>query len=486
MNRQVILEKTTAGHRGAVLEEGKVQEWLLDDPDAALKEGMIISGKIVNVLSSMDAAFIDIGLPKHGYLHKKEHPVHQRWKLRKEGKEPAIAQMLQTGDRVLVQVKKEAAGSKGPTLTMLLSIAGSYIIYMPFGGYTAISKKLDDDTRDAFREAASSWCAEEEGLIVRTNAGSREAGVLEKEFYHLRRKYEKMLEKFPAAPGTVFDDQSSAASRVERDFLTDEKTIVLTNDAELASDWKQQAFTRQVEWRRETDLFHKEGMDRELEKTLRPFVWMKNGSSLLIEQTEAMTVIDVNSSKFTGRGGSELAGTSLEVNKTAAAEIARQLRLRNIGGIIIIDFIDMPKDHQRREVLQVLKEAAKNDRTITNVIGFTNLGYVEMTRKQSRKTLEQILMKPCEACGGSGRILREEKLAEDMARTVTALKDIEAVLVDAAPRLYRYVQKQTEIFFGDGPAVFLREKEDAGGFLIARTGSIEELQDKGIRLKENN
>lgn len=490
MNRQVIIEETREGHRGAVLENEKVQEWMLDDPGAPLQDGMIISGKVNNVIGSMEAAFIDIGTGKHGYLHKKEHPQHQKWKMEEEGSEPKISTLLQAGDKVFVQVKKEAAGTKGPTLTMLLNFPGNFIVYMPFGGYAAISKKLDDDKRTELRTAAKSWITGEEGLIVRTNAGEQPLSVLEKEFHALKEDFETLQKEGPGAAGTIHLDQSSVVSRTERDFLTDGETEIFTNDAPLAAKWKRQhpETAARIHWKKEMRLFMEYGLERELEKSLRPFVWMKNGAALMIEQTEAMTIIDVNSAKYTGKGAGELTATAKEVNLAAAMEIARQLRLRNIGGIIIIDFIDMKTEEEQEEVLAELKKGAKQDRTITNVIGFTGLGYVEMTRKQSRRTLEYMLTDVCDTCGGAGRVVRNAALGEDLHRTLLALDGVEAALVDVSPRLYRWLkqEKDMKLFEDVKTAVVLRENTAAGHFQLARTGTLESLRAKGNLIHENN
>ncbi|SDN59469.1 Rne/Rng family ribonuclease [Alkalicoccus daliensis] len=490
MNRQVVIEKIREGHRGAVLENEKVQEWMLDDPGAPLQDGMILSGKVSNVIGNMEAAFIDIGAAKHGYLHKKEHPAHQQWKISQEGREPNISSLLQPGDKVLVQVKKEAAGTKGATLTMLLNFPGNYVVFMPYGGYAAISKKLDDEKRSELRTAAKTWLRGDEGLIVRTNAGEQPAEVLEKEFYALKEDFEALAEQGPGAPGTIHLDQSSVVSRTERDFLTDGETEILTNDASLVARWKRQhpETASRIHWRSEVSLFITMGLDRELEKALRPFAWMKNGASLMIEQTEAMTIIDVNSAKYTGKGAGELSGTAKEVNLAAALEIARQLRLRNIGGIIIIDFIDMKTDEEREEVLSALKRAVKLDRTITNVIGFTGLGYVEMTRKQSRRTLEYMLTDTCDTCGGAGRIVRNSALGEDLHRTLLALDSVEAALIDVSPRFYRWLLREGKerVLEGVKTEVVLRENPAAGHFQLARTGTMETLRTKGDLIQENN
>lgn len=489
MYRQVIIEKNREGHRGALLEEGLVQEWMLDDPNAPLQESMIVSGKVSNVIGSMEAAFIDIGSARHGYIHKKETPAYQKWKMTEEGKEPEITSLLQTGDTVLVQVKKEAAGSKGATLTMLLNFPGRYIIYMPYGGYAAISKKLDDDKRAELRIAAKTWREGDEGLIVRTNAGEQPLEVLEAEFLTLREDFARLAGAALGAAGTVHLDQSSVALRIGRDFLADGTAEMITNDAMLAARWKKQEprAAERIVWDRAEGLFHQRGLDKELEKSLRPFVWMKNGAALKIEQTEAMTVIDVNSAKYTGKGADALSVTASNVNLAAAAEIARQLRLRNIGGIIIIDFIDMKTEQEREEVLRALKEAVRADRMITNVVGFTGLGYVEMTRKQSRRTLEQMLTEVCEVCHGAGRAVRNEELAEDLRRTLLALEGVEAALVDASPRFYEWLMKTESGVFSDVmTALIVRQNKSAGNFQLARTGSMEELAAKGKLIHENN
>ncbi|NJP36768.1 ribonuclease E/G [Alkalicoccus luteus] len=475
MDRTVIVEKLDIGHRGAVLEDGSVREWLIDDVHGPLQEGMIVAGRVENVLNGMDAAFIDIGDTKHGYLHMKEHPEYQAWKLREDGKPaPKAAALLQKGDRVIVQVKKEAAGSKGCSLTMLLSISGTYTIYMPYGGYAAVSKKIKDESRAAIRREVRSWLAEQEGIIVRTNAEETESELLKEEFKLLRSRIDGMLKEKPKAPGTLYYDESRTDLRVEKDYVGAANTAVITNDADLAAQWKRTS--PHVTWRAGS-LFPAYNLDKELEKSLRSFVWLKNGGSLMIQETEAMTVIDVNSGKYTGSSG--MRDTAYDVNMAAAEEISRQLRLRNIGGMVIIDFIEMNRSDAAKQVEETLQAALRRDGSTTNVAGFTRLGNMEMTRKQTRRKLSQLLTESCPCCSGAGRLKTLWQLTEELKQQAQA-EEAEACLFDVPERLAAYLRKES---FARGlPELYIRIRRGNDRAELVRTGTVEEIKGSGERL----
>ncbi|MFC4737432.1 ribonuclease E/G [Bacillus daqingensis] len=475
MDRTVIVEKLDIGHRGAVLEHGSVREWLIDDVHGPLQEGMIIAGRVENVLNGMDAAFIDIGDDKHGYLHIKEHPDYQAWKLQENGKPaPKAGSLLQKGDRVIVQVKKEAAGSKGCSLTMLLSISGTYTIYMPFGGYAAVSKKISDESRAGLRREVRSWLTGQEGIIVRTNAEQAELLRLQDEFELLRSRIAGILQEKPKAPGTLYYDESRTDLRVEKDYVGAAGTEVITNDAELAAQWKRKS--PHVTWQNGS-LFSAYHLDKELEKSLRPFVWMKNGGSLMIQETEAMTIIDVNSGKYTGTSG--MRDTAFEVNMAAAEEISRQLRLRNIGGMVIIDFIEMNAREAAQQVDDTLRKALRRDGSTTNVAGFTKLGNMEMTRKQTRRKLSQLLTEPCTCCSGGGRQKTRWQLTEELKQQAAAV-EAEACLFEVPERLAAYLRKET--FSTSLPELFIRIRRTSGNAELVRTGTVDEVKESGERL----
>ncbi|PRO64886.1 ribonuclease E/G [Alkalicoccus urumqiensis] len=457
---EVYVEKTVSGHRGALLENGRVEEWFLEEENT-LQKGTILRGKIKKLLPSLDAAFVDIGEGKEGYLAKKEHPRYQQWKLNQEGKEPSVTALLQQGETVIVQVKREAASNKGPQLTMILSIPGERLVLEPFSDYAAVSKKLSDPERDRLRQEAELWRRSPEGIIVRTAADGISAEDFRKEADRLRRKWADIK----AAEGRVLYREGGVLPRLERDILLQGKKQIKTNDAALASVWKDQFPDCDVEWSRERALFYSSGLQKELHQSTEPFVWLKRGGSIMVEETETMTVIDVNSSKQI-RGSGSLQATALKVNKEAAEEAARQLRLRDIGGMIIVDFIRMKATADREELLRVFKKALSRDRTHTYVTGYSGLGFVELTRKQSRKPLREQLTVPCPVCSGAGRVRKPSETALEIASFLPSV-EAGAALVETSPETAAVCRTLSH---PGGAEVYFRETERMEGFRLLRMG----------------
>ncbi|WP_026697320.1 ribonuclease E/G [Alkalicoccus chagannorensis] len=430
------MEKYRGGHRAGIIEHGAVQEWLVDDDSGGWQEGMIIQGRVSKVKKSMNAAFIHLDGQAEGYLHQKEHPLHQQAKLQ-EQRLPAITELLQAGDDVLVQVKKEAAGEKGPSLTMLLSFSGRFLVYEPFAGYCAVSKKLPEETRKLFREEAATWLEEQEGVIIRTAAAKACTEELKEEFFMLRSRYETMLSRNPSSGEVVFHE-GSTLQRVYRHYAFDPDHVLHTNDAEAAAVF--QKGKAAVHWHPSERLFGTFQLDAAWDQTLQDFVRLKSGASLHIEETEAMTVIDVNSGRYRMKGA-DFETMVQSVNEEAAVDIAKQLRLRRIGGIIIIDFIDMAREEAKQAVIQTLERALKQDSTITKVHGMTKLGLVEMTRKQTQKPLKQLWTESCTVCGGTGRVPSAQEAVEALMLEVKQL-GAEAVLVQCRPNLAEMVRQE--------------------------------------------
>ncbi|QKS71836.1 ribonuclease E/G [Paenalkalicoccus suaedae] len=457
---QVVLDKGPVGHRGALIEGGNVVEWLFDQRDE-LRQGMIVVGRIDQVLKGMDAAFVDVGGEQNGYLNVKETREYQEAKLGEE-EPPALSSVLKVGVYVLAQVKKEAAGTKGPTLSLLLQLPGVYTVYMPFGGYVAISKKMQsEDTRKEWRAALTPLMQEGEGMILRTSAENVDYEVIETEIKELRGKYEALSTEHK--PGTILYDESSVEHRVARDFLGDEQVEIVTSDAALAKKWRG---NERVSWQRQS-VWKTYELQRALEKTLQSHVWLRNGASLRIEQTEAMTIIDVNSTKFTGK--TNLNETAFQVNKEAAEQVARELRKRNLSGIILIDFVDMKHEKERQKIIAAMRQALRADSTITNVIGFTALGIMEMTRKKTSPSIWERVT----------RSVREEipwRLEEELWQLEQELLELdEDVLVIGMSNRLKQAFEGSLLAHDETRRIVVKELDDRDHYRILQTGSHAEI-----------
>ncbi|ADU31278.1 Rne/Rng family ribonuclease [Evansella cellulosilytica] len=439
--RKVILNLTTSQKRGAVLEDNKVVEWLFEQEDEHSRTSNVFIGRVEDIVPGMEAAFVNIGADKNGFLYRNELIAYDTLKDDKEPdvKQPTIASMLKEGQSIIVQVTKEAVGAKGVRLTEKISLPGKYIVYLPYGNYVAVSKKMNEENRKGWREKAREWIEDREGIIIRTNAEDASHEEIYHEFTLLRHQHQQMLQQAEKVNvPNVLLNQSSLISRVQRDYLTNKNSEIVVDHFESY----EQLLNSSLEgcnihlYQEKEDIFSYYDIEKHLEKALHEKVWLKSGGFLIIEKTEALTVIDVNTGKFTGKHN--LRDTVVKTNIEAAYAVAQQLRLRNIGGIILIDFIDMKVESDQKSVLKALKEATKNDRTLTNVAGFTNFGLVEMTRKKARKPLHDIMMESCSVCKGTGQVLSLKSKIAHLEREVFALRyiDQDAILVEVDSAVY--------------------------------------------------
>ncbi|UCZ52082.1 Rne/Rng family ribonuclease [Bacillus shivajii] len=435
MLRKVILNTLFEEKRGAVLEGDRVVEWLYKDDEGDAHTGNIIQGKVVDIVPGMDAAFVDLGDEKNGYLYKNELIEHQV-AVQNEQPPPSITSMLTKGQTIIVQVKKEATGSKGARLTEQFSIPGKYSVYLPNGDYVAVSKKMKSDTiREEWRTRGKEWTKMNEGTIIRTNAEHTDEKTVYEELERLRKQYEFIKEKAKKekVPALLYDNDS-LIFRVMRDFSADGETEIIVDcieDFNWLKEWIDESDRGRIHfYQGKESIFTHYGLDKQLLKTLRPHVWLRNGASLVIESTEALTVIDVNTGKYVGK--ENFRNTVLKTNIEAAKAVAEQLRLRDIGGIIIIDFIEMKEQEDKEEVLRTLKSALTNDRTITKVAGFTKIGLVEMTRKKTRKPLADHLLETSQSMFGQGKEWRSNAIIEELRRQMYERRytDEDAILVE--------------------------------------------------------
>ncbi len=414
--------------------------------------GNIYKGKVDNVLPGLEAAFVDIGLEKNGFLHADDivmEGVQVARRGRQGSKGKRITELLKPGQEILVQAIKDPLKTKGPRLSMQLSIAGRYLVYVPQGEGVGVSRRLEDKERDRLRRAAGKIDFGKGGAIVRTAAQGAKREDFEREIKYLHKLHEVLQErgKTTAAPAMVFQE-ADLSVRVARDIFSGqfEKAIV---DDEKQHHRLQSFFQRTAPELlerldfyedKEEPLFERYGVEDAILSVLNRRVDLPSGGYLIIDYAEAMTVIDINSGSFTGRGkGAKLEDTITRTNLEAADEVVRQLRLRDIGGIIVIDFIDMARARNRDAVLKVLRKALDEDRTKTYVVEISPLGLVEMTRQNVTDGVREILTKTCPTCEGEGVVLSEETVAIEVDRwlrdTVVEHSKAEAFLIRVNPKV---------------------------------------------------
>jgi ribonuclease G len=413
--------------------------------------GNIYKGKVDNVLPGLEAAFVDIGLDKNGFLHVDDivmPGVEIARRGRSGSKGAKISQLLKPGQEILVQVMKDPLKTKGARLSMQLSIAGRYLVYVPNGEGVGVSRRLPDKERDRLRKQAGGLDLQDGGAIIRTAASGAKREDFERELKYLFKLFEILKQRAAEAeaPAMVFQE-ADLSVRVVRDIFSTQFERAVVDD-EKQFERLNSFFTRtspelldRVElYKDDEPLWERYGLDEAVKSTLSKRVDLPSGGYLIIDYAEAMTVIDINSGSFTGRGKqARLEDTITKTNLEAAEEVVRQLRLRDIGGIIVIDFIDMARARNRDAVLKTLRKQLDEDRTKTYVMEISPLGLVEMTRQNVTDGVREILTKVCPVCEGEGVVLSEETVAIDVERKlrdVAAEKPgVEAFLIQVNPRV---------------------------------------------------
>jgi ribonuclease E len=404
------------GIQVAVLEGRSLVEHYVSRPTDTTTaiDGNIYLGKVQNVLPGMEAAFVDIGTPKNGVLYRDDVAFDTS---EIEGSRPRIERMLRNGQSVVVQVTKNPIGTKGARLTQEVSLAGRFVVMIPdHPGTYGISKRLADDERKRLRRILDDIRPPDAGLIVRTAAEGASADELSRDLRRLQAQWNEISGKAAKGkPARLLYQEPDLAIRVIREEFNKEYRGVVIDDRELYEEVRSyvEAITPELADRVELyddplPIFERYHVHEQLHKALERKVWLPSGGSIVIERTEALTVIDVNTSKNVGR--SNLEETVFQNNLEAAEEVARQLRLRDIGGIIVIDFIDMEIKKNREEVLRTFKDALARDKTRTQVFDISELGLVEMTRKRISEGLVEAFSTTCPTCEGRGIVLDETLL----------------------------------------------------------------------------
>ncbi|MEA2208038.1 MAG: ribonuclease, partial [Solirubrobacteraceae bacterium] len=411
--------------------------------------GNIYKGKVDNVLPGLEAAFVDIGLEKNGFLHVDEivlPGVETPRRGRGSGSGRRIADLLKPGQEIVVQVVKDPLKTKGARLSMELTIAGRYMVYAPSGEGIGVSRRLEDKERERLRRQTSKLEIGGGGVIVRTAAHGAKREDFERELKYLHKLHEVLEKRVEetTAPDLVFQE-ADLSVRVVRDIFSAHFERAIVDDEQqyrrLVSFFTRTApeLVERVElWQDEQPLFEAYGVDKAIEGLLSRRVDLPSGGYLIIDYAEALTVIDVNSGSFIGRGkGAGLEDTITKTNLEAAEEVVNQLRLRDIGGIIVIDFIDMARARNRDAVMKTLRKTLDEDRTKTFTAEISKLGLVEMTRQNVTEGVREIMTRTCPTCDGEGVILSEETVAiriERKLRDLVAEKpEPEAYLIQAHP-----------------------------------------------------
>ena len=453
MSKRIVINAGPIETRVAVQEGNLLTDLYLERHRHRSIVGSVYKGTVTNVLPGMQAAFVNIGLTKDAFLYagdytasrgveaaalappplEDEDPdvdadveVDEAEPPRREAMAP-IEQVLSRGQDVLVQVSKESLGTKGARVTSFISLPGRYLVYMPQTQHVGVSRRIRDDReRDRLRAALRSLSLPPGGYILRTNAEGKGESEFAADVEFLSRLWAQIQARYEqATPPAVLHEEADLTFRVVRDLFSPEVDEFVVDSAEVHAKCLEyvRALVPALEdcvklYTERAPIFDHYGIEKDIEKALRRRVWLKSGGYIVIDHTEALVSIDVNTGKYVGKRDFEQ--TVLKINMEAVTEVVRQIRLRDLGGIIIIDFIDMEVPEHREQVYKALKRALAEDKARTNVLEISELGLVEMTRKRVRQDLRALLSVTCPTCRGSGVTKSNETLAAEVYRVIQA------------------------------------------------------------------
>lgn len=427
MSREILVNVETQEKRVAIVSDGKLEEFYIERPQDKTIVGNIYKGIIEAVLPSIGAAFVDIGLPKKGFLYLSE--VESAFEAL-EAPQSVKPREIKKGEEVLVQVVKESFGTKGPRLSSGIGIAGRYLVLMPLENQIGVSRRIEDEAeRKRLRAVLSELKISDVGFIVRTAAQGRTKQELSRDaqfLYKLWKRLQKSIEQ-KKAPSLIYEEYDLVLRAIRDSFTDDVSKLIIDSKAEF---YRIQHFMKtflsylrnKVELYKGDNLFEAKDIERQVHKIFESRVYLKSKAYIIIEPTEGLVVIDVNSGGFRKKLNQE--ETAFKVNCDAAVEAARQLILRDLGGIIVIDFIDMEKEFHRRAVLNVLKKELSKDKAKYDILGISKFGLVEMTRERIHKTVQMLSYQPCPYCKGRGRVPSPATIA------IYALKELKRFLKD--------------------------------------------------------
>jgi ribonuclease G len=504
LKREILISGSPRETRVAILEDDRLVELLVDRPDARRSVGDIYLGRVEAVLPGIQAAFVDIGSEKSAFLHASDLVEDEDEddpsepddeddengegngngggaRGRSRRRLPNVADELKRGESKLVQVIKEPISTKGSRVTAQVSLAGRFLVYMPFASRVGVSRKIEGrDQRARLRELVSRLVPKDEGgWIIRTVADDLTEERCKREIDHLLGLWKKIKRKASSVrPPALLQRETSLTRGIVRDLFSDKVDSLLVDSRQLHNEIAQ--YLSQIDpelqqrvhlYRDETSLFDKFDIEAEIRGLFQQRVELPTGGYLIIQPTEALTSIDVNTGRYTGKKDPE--STIFRTNLEAAREVARQLRLRDIGGIIVVDFIDMETRGNRDKVLQELRTHLGRDRARTKAFAVSELGLIEMTRQRVRPSLLQSMTEACPSCSGTGRVFRPEVVVRRMERSlkragadhkerqlaVRLHPDVALYLLEQEPNFLRQLEKQTglELEVRDDPMMRLDE-----------------------------
>ncbi|MDZ7672032.1 MAG: Rne/Rng family ribonuclease [Halanaerobiales bacterium] len=445
MSRQIIINSCIREKRAAIKENNNLIDLMFERDTYDQIVYNVYKGRVKDVLPGMQAGFVDIGLEKNAFLHISDvYPLlnkEQEKKWRKNNL--SIKEVIQPGQKIMVQVVKEPIGTKGAKVTCKVTLPGRYLVLMPFENRTGISRRINDNKeRNRLKDIAEELIGDDYGLIVRTNTEGKDREIIENDFNFLLHLWKTIWGDYKKAktPDLIYKD-AELTKQIVRDYLSPEVSKIVIDDEkeyeklnQLAEKSVPGSHNKIHLYERKTPIFETYQIESEIKKLWKRKVWLESGGYVIIDNTEALVSIDVNTGKYTGK--KNLQDTVFRTNLEAAIEIARQLRLRDIGGIIIIDFIDMSIEKNKEEVLRVLQEELAKDRTKTALLGLTKLGLVEITRKKVREELGELYQKDCPYCNGTGLVMSETTMAMNIIRELKSLsteENVEAILLELHP-----------------------------------------------------
>ena len=455
MKREILINKTSKETRVAILEDEELVELFYDRKDEERHLGDIYKGIVSAVLPGMQAAFVDIGTEKSGFLHVSDMVPElsddydvggPSSRSRNSSSRPfSIESQLKKGQEIVVQITKEPIGSKGPRLTTQISLPGRYLVYMPHVSHIGVSRKIEEfEERRRLKGLISKIKPKEGGIIVRTVGEEVTQRSFEREVQTLTNSWKKIQKRSSgvSAPALIHQEAKLTSGLIRDVFSHEFDSLVVDSKDEYREirsylkDISPELVDKIRLYEDVIPIFDAFGIEDEVTKAFNRKVWLESGGYIIIEETEALVSIDVNTGKYTGEKDPE--ETILRTNLDAAKEISRQLRLRNVGGIIVCDFIDMESEENKRRVFQGLKNHLRRDRVRTKAFEVSGLGLIEMTRQRSRPGLSTYLSQPCPTCHGESRILSKETMARRVERAIHrigALGDEKALLISMHPSM---------------------------------------------------
>ena len=464
MTREIIVNHTAHETRVAVMDNSILTELHHEREKEKGVVGNIYKGKVLKVLPGMESAFVDIGLEKASFLYvddvlpdfsvyedlDEENGDRPSFNFSRKEKRPPIDKLIREGQEILVQVSKGPIGTKGARITGHLSIPGRNLVFMPTMDSVGVSRQITtDQERQRLKEIVTRMRPEKSGFIIRTVAEGRSEDEFRTDINFLVSLWDTMLQTYNSvsAPALVYEDMN-LTYRVIRDMMAaDVRRLMIDDDDEFKKVRKfvkevMPRYTSTIElYKRRTPIYDYFGVEEEIDRAMGQKVWLKSGGYLVIDQTEALTAVDVNTGRFVGKASHE--ETILKTNMEAVKELVYQLKLRNIGGIIIIDLIDMESQQNRQKVYQALKDELKHDKTRSKILQISELGLVEMTRKRDRENLGRQLSSPCPYCEGTGRIKSLQTIASELFREIMRMqknqRKLGEITINVHPDLYDYL-----------------------------------------------